>query len=109
MSCLQTTVPTIESTSLRFADKLLFPVEVRKSTKGNLCCCIPEAGCAVTAETVGDLLQTAHDIIVDYLEDLQADKLPFPVPLHKSPSKDENFVSMEVVEVLLSKLIVSHI
>ncbi len=40
-------------------------------------------------------------MIEDYLRDLQKENLPFPTPLDKSPVKDEGFVSMEVVEVLL--------
>ena len=54
------------------------------------------------------LLQSAQDIIADYLEDLEEDKLPFPQdklpfpqPLPKLPLKDEGFVTMETVGVLL--------
>jgi len=74
---------------------------VRKSTKGNFCCCIPEAGCAATGASLKQLLQSVQEMIEDYLRDLQKENLPFPTPLDKSPVKDEGFVSMEVVEVLL--------
>jgi len=47
------------------------------------------------------LLQSVKDMLDDYLRDLQKEKLPFPTPLDISPVKDEGFVSMEVVEVLL--------
>ena len=87
--------------SLQFAGRLLFPVEVRKSTKGNFCCCIPEASCAVTGESVEELLRHAHDIIADHLEDLQADKLPFLIPQFKCPVKDEGFVAVKAIQVAL--------
>lgn len=80
------------------ADRLRFAVEIRKSTKGNFCCCVPEAG---TGESVEDLLKSVQDIIADYLKDLQEDKLPFPKPLPRLAVKDEGFVSLEIVEVLL--------
>jgi len=98
MSCLSvTTGPT----SLRLEERLLFPVEVRRSSKGNLCCCISEAGCAATGVSLEQLLQSVKDILEDYLRDLRKEKLPFPTPLDKCPVKDEGFISMEVVEVLL--------
>ncbi len=101
MSCSSTTVLTTGPTSLCLEERLLFPVEVRKSSKGNLCCCIPEAGCAATEVGLEQLLQSVQDMIEDYLRDLQKEKLPFPTPQDRSPVKDEGFVSMEVVEVLL--------
>lgn len=101
MSCSTVAVLHKGPESLRLPDRLYFPVEVRKSSKENFCCCIPEAGCATTGDSVEALLQSAGDIIADYLEDLQEDKLPFPQPLPKLPVKDEGFVSMKTVEVLL--------
>ncbi len=98
MSCSSlTTGPT----SLRLEERLLFPVEVRRSSKGNFCCCISEAGCAATEVNLEKLLQSVKSLLEDYLRDLKEEKLPFPTPLDKSPVKDEGFVSMEVVEVLL--------
>ena len=101
MSCSLTTVLTTEPTSPRLEERLLFPVEVRKSSKGNLCCCIPEAGCAATGVSLEQLLQSVQDMIEDYLRSLPKEKLPFPTPLDKVPIRDEGFVSMEFVEVLL--------
>ena len=53
----------------------------------------------MTGESVEELLQCAHDIIADYLEDLQEDKLPFPIPQLKCPVKDEGFVAMKTIQV----------
>lgn len=92
MSCSATTV---------LSNSLTFPLEIRKSTKGNFCCCVPEAGCAATGGSVEDLLQSVQEMIADYLEDLQEDKLPFPKPQYKHPAKDEGFVSMQEVTVHL--------
>ncbi len=47
------------------------------------------------------LLQSVQDMIEDYLRSLPKEKLPFPTPLDKVPIRDEGFVSMEFVEVLL--------
>ena len=78
-----------------------FQVEVRKSTKGNFCCCVPEACCATTADSVEALLANVKELLEDYFDDLQEDKLPFPRPVLKLPIKDEGFVCMQDVEVLL--------
>ena len=101
MSCSSTTVLTTGPTSLRPEERLLFPVEVRRSSKGNFCCCISEAGCDATEVNLEKLLQSVKSLLEDYLRDLKEEKLPFPTPLDKAPVKDEGFVSMEVVEVLL--------
>lgn len=100
MSCPPITALHEGPKSFRFPDRLYFPVEVRKSSRGNFCCCIPEAGCATTGDSVEALLQSVQDIIADYLE-LQEDNLPFPQPVPKLPVKDNGFVTMETVEVLL--------
>ncbi|DBA87228.1 TPA: hypothetical protein ACH3X1_004294 [Trebouxia sp. C0004] len=60
-------------------------------TNGNFWCCIPEAGCAATGDSVEDLLQSVQEIIAGYLEDLQEDSLPFPKPQYRNPVKDEGF------------------
>ena len=82
-------------------NRWIFPVEVRKSTKGNFSCCVPEACCAATADSVEALLESVKDLIEDYLDDLQEDKLPFPKPALEFPVKDEAFVCIQYVEVLL--------
>lgn len=55
----------------------------------------------MTGESVEELLQHAHDILADYLEDLQEEQLPFPVPQLKCPVKDKGFVAMKTIQVSL--------
>lgn len=81
------------------SNELVFEVEVRQSSKGNFCCCIPECMCAATADSIEELLEVTRDMIVEYITDREANKLPLPQPQLVSPTKDSGFISLQSIVI----------
>ena len=78
---------------------LRFQVEVRKSSTGNFCCCVPEARSAASGDTVEELIEIIQDLIEDYIEDCKEEKISLPVPQQRHEVRDEGFVKMAIVQI----------
>ena len=84
------------------SNELIFELEVRQSSKGNFCCCIPECMCAATADSIEELLENMRGMLVEYIADLKADNFSLPQPHPVSPTKDSGFISLQNIVIRMS-------